>query len=41
MSVLDEDTEMAVWVDCISALRPSELMALRRPAVDFAGKCIG
>lgn len=40
MDALDEETQMMVFVDCITALRPSELMALRRSAIDFTKKCL-
>ena len=40
MDALDEETQIMVWLDCITALRPSELLALRRSAIDFKKKCL-
>jgi integrase len=40
MDALDEETQMMVSIDCLTALRPSELLALRRSAIDFARKCL-
>ena len=40
MDALDEETQMMVTIDCLTALRPSELLALRRSAIDFARKCL-
>jgi integrase len=40
MDALDEETQTMVTIDCLTALRPSELLALRRSAIDFARKCL-
>jgi len=40
MDALDEETQMMVRIDCLTALRPGELLALRHSAIDFARKCL-
>ena len=40
LDALDEETRMMVLLDCLTGLRPSELLALRRSAVDFKRRCL-
>jgi integrase len=37
---LEEELRFMVWLDCITGARPSELLGLRRRAVDFQRNCI-
>ena len=40
IEALDEEEGVMVWLDCITAARPSELLGLRRRSIDFERNCV-
>lgn len=40
IEALDEEARIMVWLDCVTGVRPSELLGLRRRSIDFQRKCI-
>ena len=40
IEALDEEEQIMVWLDCITGVRPSELLGLRRRSIDFQRSCV-